>query len=400
MGEIFDHLCKGPVLILDDRIGDNEDLINKLIEEIKSNNLPLISFKKIEEVKKILPGLLFSNFVILDWLLLTEKKEPTNGVQVGETGKQISEEEIIEFIKELKNVCLAPIFIISDIDTKTIEEKLTSAGILTEKNNYVFVESKSIVCNTKGAFILKTEKWIKDNPHIYLAKFWINELLSKNTSIFWNLFNLNPNWPVSFYHSFKDDGDDPILSLRDTLYQLVLSEIDFSSINESFLNVELKKEDPDSLKNLYKRLVYLCNNIDKDIKPGDIFKKDGEYFLNIRPECDTTKRVKDPELYLLEGEEKSVKDVGNRYDKEYGLLDRKNEIIMLFLDDKDIVRFDKRKLSIKKYSELKGYKKICRVSSSFINKWQQSYSNYIGRFGIPSYPKNIIELIFEKNNGS
>lgn len=403
MGELFEELCKGPVVVVDDKIGDKEDLINKLIGEIEENNLPVLGYKSIDEVRKKWSGLLFSNFIVLDWRMIGGV-EDLLGVQIGDEAEAVAEQEVIAFIKELQKICLAPIFVLSALPKEGIVSKLKTAGIITEGKNYVFVENKDVLCETKGALISKIEDWIKESPHIYLAKCWTNEWLSKNTTVFWDLYKLNPDWPALFYRSFEEDGEDPILALRDTLFQLIFSEIDVSDVKLSFLNKEIEETDEESqkesLKELYKRLGYINKDIDKDIRPGDIFKKDGSYYLNIRPECDTTKRAgSNPEIYLLKGDVKTPKDVKGSYVSPYGIIDKENQIIMFFLDGNDIVVFNKRKLSIKKYSEMKD-DKICRVASPFITKMRQSYSSYLGRFGVPSYPKQIVDSLFESEEES
>lgn len=395
MGDLFEKLCKGPVVVVDDRIGDEEDLINKLIAEIEENNLPVLGYKSIDETRKILPGLLFSNFIILDWIMIGVKEDLTTGVRMGDEAETVAEKEVIELIKELLEICLAPIFILSALPKDGIVSKLKSAGIINEGNECVFVENKTVLCEKKGALISKIEDWIRESTHIYLAKCWTNELLSKNTMVFWDLYKSNPDWPTIFYRSFEKDGEDPILALRDTLIQVVLSNIDLSSTEVSPLIKEIEEPNIESLKDLYKKLVYIDTGIDKDIRPGDIFEKDGAYFLNIRPECDTTKRTTNPDLYLLEGEAKEPKILKGQYDGKFGFLDKITEITAFFLDDNPIVQFSNRKLRIKKPTEMGDYRKVCRVASPIIADWRQRYCSFLGRFGVPSYPNQIFDSLFE-----
>lgn len=403
MGVLFENLCKGPVVVVDDRIGVEEDLINKLIGEIKENKLPVLCYKSLHEVKNELPGILFSNFVVLDWKFVGGG-DPTVGVITGDAGETITEQEVIEFIKQLKQICLAPIFILSAFNKDWILSKLRDAGIATGENSYVFVESKAVLCETPGKLISTVEKWIADSPHVYLSKCWSNEWLTKNTMVFWDLYELHPNWPALFYRAFKEE-EDPILALRDTLFQLVFSEIDVSQVQSSFLtgeeDEEKDEEKKESLKELYRRLVYLDKDIDKDVRPGDIFKKEGSYYLNVRPECDTTKRAgSNPDIYLLKGDIKPPQEVKeSSYKLHYGIIDKENEITMSLLDGNPFVVFNKRKLLVEKYSEWRAHK-ICRVASPFITKMRQSYSSYLGRFGVPSYPEQILESLFESTEES
>ena len=408
MGALFEELCKGPVVVIDDMIGKDEDRINELIKEIQKHNLPILKFDSIKKVRQELPGLCFSNFIVLDWKMIGGV-EGMPEVQLGSTAKEMAEQDVMELIKEFQKICLAPIFVVSAYNKEDIIAKLKGAGIVKEGKNFVFVENKDELCGTEGALISKIEEWIKESPHIYLAKFWTNELLSKNTMVFWDLYELYHSWPTLFYHSFKERGEDPILALRDTLFQLISSEIDVAAINESLLGKEISEVESnssESLKELYQGLVYTTNNIERDIRPGDIFKRNengkDRYYLNIRPECDTTKRNKsdDPELYLLKGSVKKSGDMKDRYKEKYGIIPWENEIIMTHLDGKDIVRFNKKKLFVKKLSEIKECEKICRIVPPFITQIRQSMSSYLGRFGVPSYPKEIFDLIFEAGDRS
>ena len=403
MGGLFEELCKGPVVVVDDQIGTG-DPIDRLIVEIEDRKLPVLSYKSIAEVRDRLTGLLFCNFILLDWAFGGGDDEILSGVRIGAEGEAISQEEVIEFIRAVQEISLAPIFVLSAYNIDEIASKLENAGVNTTGRKSVFVESKNTLCQSGGGLISKIEDWIKGSPHIYLGKWWTNEWLSRNTRVFWDLYQSNPDWPAWFYRSFKEDGDEPVLALRDTLFQLILSEIDVSSIDESLLDKETGAIDSGSLgslKELYKILVYTTNNIERDIRPGDIFKieENGEkkYYLNIRPECDTTKRTRNPELYLLEGRIGTFDEV--QYDREYRIIiEKANQIIMHLLDGEDIVIFDKRKLSIKKYNSIKN-QKIYRVVRPFITRYQQSFASYLGRFGVPTYPKEIIASFFKKQNG-
>jgi hypothetical protein len=396
MGLLYESLCKGPVVVIDDGIEEKGDPIRKLIEDIKSNHIPVLSAKSPNDFK--IENLLYSNFIILDWQLAGETK-PGVGVTVGEEAGTAA----IAYIKKLKEISLGPIFIVTNLSVDDIETSLKENNIPTKGIRYVFIESKSKLKDW-NSFVNQIESWIKESPHIYLAKWWTNEWLKNNNLILWGLYELNHNWPTLFYHAFGEQGEDPILGLRDALIQLTSSEIDMSTIDHKFLSTKIPEADLKSLDNLYMRLVYTTKNIQNDIRPGDIFKltDNGKelYFLNIRPECDTT-RPKDPDdditLYLLEGKTKKPKDFQKRYDDQRGqIIPWQDEIPLLYLDNHKIVRFDKNALHTVKLKEIstKGYKKICRVMPPFVTQIRQSYSNYIARFGLPSYPRQIVDSLF------
>ena len=399
MGELFDELCKGPVVVVDDKIGDEGDFINSLIREIEREKLPIIKYTSINKAKDELRKILFSNFIILDWKMIGGEIDLSSGTTIGAEAETVVGDEIIEFIEELKGICLAPIFIITNEAVDYIRNELKEKGI-----SDVVVQKKSNLIGDNGILFSEIEKWIVESPHVYLAKCWTNEWLSKNTAVFWDLYELNSNWPTLFYRSFKEE-QDPVLALRDTLFQLVFSEIDVSEVDPSFLDREIEQKDEksqkESLKDLYRRLVYVDKDIDKDISPGDIFRKEGSYYLNIRPECDTTRRAgDDPKIYLLKGNIRSPQRVkASSYHPPYGIIDKENEITMPLLDGNPFVVFNKRELLVEGYLGWKDCK-ICRVASPFITRMRQSYSSYLGRFGVPSYPEQIVESLFESTEES
>ena len=401
MGELFNNLCKGPVVVIDDEVNRASTKIGKLVEIIEKQNLPVLKYENLEKARDELNGLIFSNFVILDWKFESPSTDELfeGAIRGGDTIEEFQVQENINFIKELQKVCLAPIFVISYLAKESIEDKLEQNGILKDKNNFVFVERKTELLATPGKLIQQIEEWIKKNPHVYLAKWWTNEWLRKNTSAFWDLYHSAPNWPSIVYKTLKDDGEEPLLGLIEMLSQLIYSEISTSSINESYIVKEFEIDDLQSLKKLYNRLVYTTNDIEKDVKPGDIFKIKGKYYLNIRPECDTTKRNWDQKLYLIRGEKLSLKNAQKnvKYDVKYGIILKEYQIVLVFLDGKDVVEFNKKYLKVMEYSEIKD-KKICRVVHPYITKIRQSFISYIGRFGTPAYPKELLNEIFSSKS--
>jgi hypothetical protein len=394
MGEFFNNLCKGPIIVIDDAINVKGDKIYKLIAEIKGKNIPIMCAETPHDFA--LSSLLYSNFVILDWAL-TGERNVEKGITTGEEAGTAA----ITFINKLKKICLGPIFIISDLDPEDIKTILEKGGIQTKGNRFVFVERKSSLKDW-NSLVSIIESWIKESPLIYLTKWWTNEWLKKNNEVFWDLYELDHNWPSLFYSSFEERGEDPMLGLRDILIQLTSSEIDIASVDSSFLKTGAKAAASKPLDNLYMRLVYTTKNINNDIRPGDIFKSVAEgkkqYLLNIRPECDTTVPKNGDEeimLYLLEG--KPIRPEKDRYNAHRGQLEPwGDEILLLHLDNKKMVRFDKNKLKIISLKEMQhqGYVKICRIVPPLITQIRQSYSNYIARYGLPSYPRQIVDSLF------
>ncbi|GAI46736.1 unnamed protein product, partial [marine sediment metagenome] len=148
----------------------------------------------------------------------------------------------------------------------------------------------------------------------------------------------------------------------------------------------------EKIKTLYSEIMYLKGNID-DIKPGDIYKDGRKYYINIRPECDTTQignvDINETYIYLIKGKKEKDDWVKNNcYDKEYGLLNRPVFYILPFLDGKNFVKFTFEDLEIKKYSDIKD-KKLYRLLPPFITSFQHHFSSFLGRYGVPKVPQEV-----------
>ena len=401
MGELFDNLCQGPVVIVDDKIKEptSGDSIHQIKAKISDKNLPILEYVKIVDAIKNIKSFQSTSFIILDWRMGEAKAKKPTDVSLGDEAEESYERAVIHFIKELQKHTIAPIFILSNSPEAEILPELESAGLQNIINSCLFIDHKSNLL-ANDALVNKIEEWIKHSPHVYLGKWWTNECSIQNNKVFWELYNLNPNWPASFYDSFEKDGVNPINALVETLIQLITSEINTNSIDGSLIKSEIQEE-IESMKHLYSRLYYINNeDVLKENRPGDIYKKENSYYLNIRPECDTTSlTVTDPKIYLLKGDIKTSDSLTCH--PPYGILSKDNEEVLLFLDGHDIVVFDKRKLSIEKSSKLtRDYEKICRLAIPFITQIRHNFSSFLGRFGIPSYPKEVIFSLFEQNDES
>lgn len=391
-------ICTGPAIIIDDNIGQS-DIIDKVIDAIKKHDIPLLKYNDIEEIKKEINNLSITNFIILDWIFYKKNENemeynlPTMGSELKEENKK----EVINLIKELKKKCLAPIFIISDENPTEIISELRVNGVYKD-NNPIYVRSKTHFSTNPDIIINEVENWIENSSHVYITKYWIKELINANSFLFHELLECHPQWPNWYYQSFENDGDDPNISLFESLSFMMLSKFNSLNLESKYFNKKIDFNEK-ALKKIYKKMVYNTNkDIKKQLKPGDIFIRCNEYFLNIRPECDTTNRVgitDEDDLkkgYFLKGhvpnrEEKEK--LSDQYTKEYGFKQIDNKIVLFLVDKEKTVVFNKNKLFIKSIDDNR-LKKICRLSPIFTSFVRNSYISYLNRPGIPLYPTTFI----------
>lgn len=389
-------LIKGLALVVDDQFakGNNgDDPIDEIVSNIRGKGIPVVGYDNLADANKVLENLLTINFVILDWQML-EPSESLVGVQIGESGLQDNEDQVLEFINKVNSICFSPIFIFTNYDKVSIIDKLATKGFyLKEGRNYIFVKNKSELL--KGDHLLtEIEQWIDSNPSIYVLKQWEQSFFKAKNNVFRELYNNSKGlWPKILWINFENEGEDPIKGMNDTIFSLIIAESDLNKLKGDKIKITAIP-DVRETKELFRRIMYQVKDLE-GIKPGDIFKDKDKYFLNIRPECDTVEgRPGCYEVYLIEGRKLSKPDIDkllndSQYNEKTGLAERVNQCFIYLLDGNDIVEFDFKKLTIQKCkADFKG-KRICRLLPPYITKIQQRYSAYLGRFGIPRLPLEL-----------
>ncbi len=397
----FVKLNKGPVVVIDDNIG-KEEYIDKIISKIEEKGLPVLKYDTIDKADNEIGNICFSNFIILDWRLFP-RGFPVDA-SMGDELKESLNKKKVEFIEKVKRVCFSPIFIFTNISTDGIEEEIEK--LLKENNllysddrkNFIFIRNKQEILEN---LFKEINKWIVENPHIYLSNIWLNQFLKNSNEVFWSLYEKNSNWPNVFYKSFEEDGEDPVSGLNDILFRLVIAKTNLDNIDGEIFKKDVEELNMgEKIKTLYSEIMYLKGNID-DIKPGDIYRYRGKYYINIRPECDTTKRenIENVDIYLIPGAKISDNKMKKEFYKdEHGrIIPKVNQEILPFLDRKNFVCFQFKDLKIKKYYEMKN-KKICRLVPPFITRFQHRYSSFLGRYGIPKAPQEVFTEIFKKKD--
>jgi hypothetical protein len=194
------------------------------------------------------------------------------------------------------------------------------------------------------------------------------------------------------------------------------------------LNHMIEKTEPLNIEDfgkVYASQYYYEVGKSEQIGTGDILYngKADKYFIIITPECDITNdkhtktkmieavridhaKLSDP-AYL----ESIVKDISafiaikkkNAIDAiMYGNGIKTNYFILHFLQDYSTKEFYhlvcdfhnvKSLKKAKKVSDLKGYKRVCRIDSPLINKFIQQYASHCSRFGAMKLPEGITNAI-------
>ncbi|MDR0613316.1 MAG: hypothetical protein LBG45_07550 [Dysgonamonadaceae bacterium] len=385
MSNVLD-LFKGVGVIIDDDLKPEKEDADQKIFDIKKSfddeNVPLLTYwelpnKEVIHFKSV-------SFILLDWDLYG----------LGSTLPQSAINDNIEFIKQINNVCFVPIFIFSNESKQDIELKLTEVGLYDAlKSNHIFVESKSELKNTKALFG-KIEEWVKQTPSIYVLKEWDLALRKAKNSLFWDLYHINPEWAKVFYGTIKKDGGDVSYETSEILFENLKTRTLPVEFDASILSVSTTVTiTPDEIKQVLEGQRFRKHNLDM-IFTGDIFFKDGKYYINVRPQCDCIPRKKgqtidDIAVYLIEA--KTLKHLDKHYDKDYGLFKDKDSQFTVFpVNDKKAIQFEFKLFTVEQFKDWKTYR-IGTLLPPFITRLIQKYVAYMQRQGLPRIPEEAIK---------
>ncbi|MBL7130829.1 MAG: hypothetical protein ISS45_05465 [Candidatus Omnitrophica bacterium] len=401
-------LLKGVAVVVDNGI-DKEPNIDDIIAKIHDKGIPTTEFKDIASAEKCIDNLVMVNFVILDWKMEELPSDAVStdisaiGVQAASVTISDAQKKVIDFIKKLKQTCFAPIFIFTNEDAGKIADDILAK--LKEESLYFGQEGRDFIYVRNKTDILKDDKlfteideWIHKTPSIYILKAWDKEFLKAKNEIFWDLYNKsNGSWPKVLWEHCEDEKEAPHSFINETIFQLILSRVTLQGLEKEKVTKLSKDPDLKEIKDIFRRIMFqdgeLCGCQLDGVKPGDIFKDNGTYYLNIRPECDTVvgRTGTTCDVYLVTGVKVENEEVKKLIKDQYsagGLHPKVNEAFVWLLEGDGIVKFVFKKVEPKKFSDFKS-KRLCRLLPPYITNIQQRFSSYLGRFGVPRLPKTI-----------
>jgi len=242
---------------------------------------------------------------------------------------------------------------------------------------------------------------IQGAPSAYVLKVWEREYERAKNDLFLDFYTNSVVWPLIFWKSFKDDGVPPSVELGSLIGRNLLSRMTpFEFDLDPFVETGLKslEGEPERYRNIVGKVlegeIFLkAERLHADsIAPGDIFRDDGHYWVNIRPECDCVARTGESQdstdLYLLRGDKQSSGQM--IYDDRYGaMVDRDTETVVFPIYDGKSVAFQFRDLFVKSWGDYKE-KRIGRLLPPSLTRLQQRYAAYSQRPGLTRIPKEAI----------
>lgn len=376
------QLFSGIGVVIDEAINTIDDQpngIQKIVRSIESKHIPLLQFEDLPDDEAI-SQLHSISFLILDWNL--------SGIQ---PIPQVTIEDNIVFLKKLKEICFIPLFIFSDEDPHTIEVALSENGI-TSENSPIFIKKKEDLDTIEKLFG-EIESWVKATPSIYVLKEWEKATREAKTVMLSELSSVHPFWPSVLTKAIQDDGGDKNWELMNSLQNNLSYRIVYPEFDKDIIGLEKEGITKEEVRKILECERFIPNNKLPDYPfAGDIYLIEENYYINIRPDCDIIREKKD--MYLLKGNVIEETKINSSADDKIVFFqgefqEKINNCFVAFVDGK-ILCFSLRKLSIKKWNEIKGCR-CGRLLPPFITKIQQKYSSYIQRQGLPSIPNQAIK---------
>src|ERR1039458_4113032 len=190
--------------------------IKKAIEEAGCHVVPLSGIPSEASVSNLREVAFF----VLDWKLYgTALKELGGGEAIIPPAGMVEDNEksIFTFLRALKKVRFAPVFIFTDDSVEEIKEKLKKHADLYDETDpsHILVMAKGEVSKT-GLFAVLT-KWMGDAPSVYVLKTWERAYEHAKNQLFLDFYVKSTFWPLILWKNFKDDSVPPAALMGDLI---------------------------------------------------------------------------------------------------------------------------------------------------------------------------------------
>ena len=428
----------GTFIYIDDKVNTEKIAIN-LSEKLKSKYISVI-FEQLPSFDYIENNSSLITMIIMDWQLWDKEKDEV--MKSGDYDKiekwKITEElylqKNVNFISKTTKLGI-PITIFTNQSESELTDKINEIDnqLLDDNNQLIIIRKK-----TKDLSSV-IDDWINKLPLVKIYSYIKKSFLYAQMDFFREMIVLKDKWINAVYNNFCkeysidancdfDANKEKMISVSDDFQALLIKAIKCrvhpveEETSRNFYDIARKSSE--SNKEDVKRILEATRFIENDklannkVFPGDVFvDNEGNYYINIRPECDTTRGDKSGfQLYVIKGEEiaekvffnkKGNKDNNIGRDSYLGaynqLLFNESSFTIPFICGKKIIEFKLKKLYICCYkketasieiNDLKC-KRVGRVLEPYSLKIQQRFSSYISRIGIDSVP-DILTINDEK----
>lgn len=400
-------LFHGIAVVIDDEINEAGSGITELKSQIEAAGCHVLPMSKLPEATSI-ANLREVAFFILDWNMYGQslKVGAEEAPVAAPAGlKKQNAQRAIEFLKKLNEVCVAPVFVFTNEDDAEVEEELKKHAELHREGDpsHILVKRKVDVRDT-GIFEVLS-KWMKNAPSVYVLKKWERAYASAKNELFRDFYAKSVHWPLVMWNAYKDDHVPPSPELgnligRNLLSRMIPFDFDLGPFEGAFkaLTADESKSRDAVIKVLEGERFLPRNRLHGDtLAPGDVFKKCGDFYVNIRPDCDCIARdgttQAEVKAYLLKGSKITNAKVHERLSSKYGTISESDtESVVFALTGGATVSFQFGELLVENSGEWMPYR-IGRLLPPYLTRLQQRYSAYLQRPGLSRIPKAALPPI-------
>ena len=385
-------LFDGVGMVIDDHVlSPGNDQIGQIVDFLEnSKGLPIIKYTSLPEISDT-NTLMDVKFILLDWDLdgLTD----SGGMPIGNSQLQAKNaRDNIKFLKTIVNSIFIPIFIFSNSPVEDIQRYLVNGGLINEddkENASIFVKSKlELFENNQCIMFDIVNAWLRNVPSMYVIQKWRCAYIQAMNIMAVDLNKTSTNWPNILWNCYAKDGVNPSEEIAALINQNILSRIQPVEFNSSILEESMKFNNSTLRDVLTKRCLIENRFLGKDISTGDLYKKKGHYYLNVRPECDCVERDDGiTELYLLKGLKLKEERLNGEYFLRYGKFEEQSNTVILGPINNAFIEFRLKDLQIANASDYTN--RLGRVLPPFITYVTQKFGLYIHRQGLPRVPEEV-----------
>lgn len=404
-----DPALRGVGVVIDDRVNQEDpgaDLVSDLLEQIRDAGIPCVLYDDLppENQRAHLHNVAF---ILLDWELWRKPgdEDALSGATVAPAFKKQAIKKNIQFLKELKKICFAPVFIFSNAAPKGIEDTLKDEGLLSDPPSpaFILVRSKAELArdddNPDGRLLQAITEWTEQTPSVYLLSRWRESMLHSQNTLFWDLYEGDVTWPAVLWKAYEDDKDYPEHGLMDVLHRNTRARMHPLDLDA---NKIAPPAAPSPDREGIRRVLETAMIVPADRLPagqyaaGDLFAASRRRFLlNIRCDCDCIPRSEtdeEPVLYLLSGKTADEKTLKEFYDEKFGLVQKLNVAELAFpVKGKPLrLNFDELRQATPAEIERDGYTRFGRITPPHSTEIRQRYALYLQREGLPRIPKQAV----------
>lgn len=259
----IEELFAGIGVVIDDKVflsNESEDRIITIVKELENvRKFPLVKYANLPD-NGVLAKLTNVSFLLLDWEIEPKQEElgeEAPNVQLGAALKAENERRVIEIVKKTLQNSLIPVFIFSNLNIDSINQKLTDSGVDLTKSR-IFIKSKAELTE-EGALFQKIREWVDDVSGVYVAKAWDNAFNKAKNQFFAELANNTSHWPKALFKAATEDSTEPGEEISQAISQNVISRMQPIDISQEQIDKDTTTPSKDEVLGIMKGQFFLDN---------------------------------------------------------------------------------------------------------------------------------------------